>query len=200
MTTLTWPTLTISPQRADWSLVANTQVHESPLTGAVRTQALPGAYWQAVLDYSHARGADAQALWALVGRLQGRAGRIAVPMFGNLRPRGPAGGTPLVNGAGQTGTTLAIDGATASTTGWLLQGDLVQVGSYTYLVTQDVTTSAGGAATLNIFPTLRSAPSDNASVTVRNCTTRMMLLADSQGTTYAPGPLRPWVLTLREAF
>ena len=200
MTTLTWPTLTISPQRADWSLVANTQVHESPLTGAVRTQALPGAYWQCVLDYSHARGADAQALWALVGRLQGRAGRIAVPTFGNLRPRGPAAGTPLVNGAGQTGTTLAIDGATASTTGWLLQGDLVQVGSYTYLVTQDVTTSAGGAATLNIFPTLRSAPSDNASVTVRNCTTRMMLLADSQGTTYAPGPLRPWVLTLREAF
>jgi hypothetical protein len=200
MTTLVWPALTIEPVRADWTLNALTQVHESPLTGAVRTQALPGAYWSCVLDYSHARGTNAQLLWGLMARLQGRAGRVAVPLFGNQRPRGVGGGTPLVQGGGQSGTTLVIDGAPASTTGWLLQGDVIQVGDYAYMIAADANTSAGGAATLSIYPQLRSSPSDNAQVKTKACTTRMMLMADQQGTSYAAGGMRPWVLTLREAF
>lgn len=200
MTTLAWPSLNILPQRADWNLIAVTQIHESPLTGAARTQALPGAYWQCVLDYSHARGADVRALWAFVARMQGRAGRVAVPTFGNLAPRGAGGGTPLVKGGGQEGTSLLVDGAPASTAGWLLEGDLFQVGEYVHMLTGIATTNGAGEATLQFFPELREVPADNAPITIRNCTTRMMFVADQQGTTYAPGPLAPFVLTLREAF
>jgi hypothetical protein len=46
----------------EWTLVAVTQIHESPLTGAVQTQELPGAYWQCVVDYSNAWGDNARKL------------------------------------------------------------------------------------------------------------------------------------------
>jgi hypothetical protein len=200
MTTLSWPSLTITPVRADWNLVSVTQIHESPLTGAVQTQELPGAYWQCVLDYSNARGDNARLLWAFVAQMRGRAGRVAVPSFGRDRPAGVGGGAPLVAGGGQTGNTLAIDGAPISITGWLLAGDIFSVGGYLYMLTADATTSGGGAATLSIAPSLRAAPADNAALTLVRPTTTMMFLADEQGSTYTPGGMQPFVFTLREAF
>ena len=200
MTTLAWPSLTILPQRVDWNLVSITQLHESPLTGAVQTQELPGAYWQCVLDYSHARGDNARLLWAFVARMRGRAGRVAVPAFGKDRPAGVGGGTPLVVGGGQTGATLAIDGAPVSTTGWLKAGDLFGVGGYLYMLTADANTTAGGTVTLQFAPSLRVSPSDNAALTLVRPTTVMMFVADEQGTSYTPGGMQPFVLTLREAF
>lgn len=200
MTTLAWPSISIKPLRADWNLVSVTQIHESPLTGAVQTQEMPGAYWQCVLDYSHARGADARLLWAFLAQMRGRAGRVAVPSFGKDRPAGVGGGAPLVAGGAQAGNTLAIDGAPISTTGWLLAGDVFGVGGYLYMLTADADTSAGGAATLQFAPALRASPADNAPVTIVRPTTVMMFLADQQGTTYTAGGVTPFVLTLREAF
>lgn len=200
MTVLAFPTLSIRPVRVDWSLVSITQVHESPLTGAVQTQELAGAYWQCVLDFSHARGADARLLWALLGKMRGRAGRLAVPTYGRERPAGVGGGAPLVAGAGQVGNALAIDGAPASTTGWLLAGDLVGVGGYVYMLTADADTDSLGAASLALVPALRSAPADNAAITTVRPTTTMMFVADEQGSTISAGPIQPFVLTLREAF
>jgi len=74
----------------------------------------------------------------------------------------PAYGTVLVNGAGQTGSSLAVDGLT----------DVPQVGdTFTlagvekiYTVTATVTVTSGGA-TLSINPALASSPADNAAVT-----------------------------------
>lgn len=200
MTTLAWPSLTILPQRVDWNLVSVTQIHESPLTGAVQTQELPGAYWQCVLDYSHARGDNARLLWAFVAKMRGRAGRVAVPSFGKDRPAGVGGGTPLVAGAGQTGATLAVDGAPTSTTAWLKAGDVFGVGGYLHMLTADADTSAGGTATLQFGPSLRASPADNAPLTLIRPTTVMMFMADEQGTSYAAGGMQPFVLTLREAF
>jgi hypothetical protein len=74
----------------------------------------------------------------------------------------PSYGTVLVNGAGQTGSSLAVDGLT----------DVPQVGdTFTlagvekiYTVTATVTVTSGGA-TLSINPALASSPADNAAVT-----------------------------------
>lgn len=41
--------------------------------------------------------------------------------------KGAGGGTPLVNGADQTGSILTIDGASNNITNWLLPGDILQV-------------------------------------------------------------------------
>jgi hypothetical protein len=74
----------------------------------------------------------------------------------------PSYGTVLVNGAGQTGSSLVVDGLT----------DVPQVGdTFTlagvekvYTVTATVTVTSGGA-TLSINPALASSPADNAAVT-----------------------------------
>jgi len=200
MTTLSWPTVTIDPARVEWTLVAVTQIHESPLTGSVQTQELPGAYWQCVVDYSNAWGDNARRLWAFVAAMRGRAGRVNVPAFGRETPSGVGGGSPAVNGAGQLGNTLAIDGAPLSTTGWLLAGDMFSVGGSLHMLTADADTDGSGTATLTFAPALRAAPSDGGAITTVNPTTVMMFLADQQGSSYAPGGMQPFVFTLRESF
>lgn len=95
-------------------------------------------------------------------------------LIGDPHRRDPEGtakdypGSPLVNGASQTGGTLVIDGAPVSQTGWLLEGDWIQLGtgsdSRIYMVVEDVTTTSGGAASISISPELRSSPADNAVV------------------------------------
>lgn len=88
-------------------------------------------------------------------------------------PLGHAGGTPLVKGADQTGSTLQIDGATANKSQWLRAGDYIQLGSGStstlHMVQQDAASDASGNVTLEIFPGVRTAPADDAAVTVQGC-------------------------------
>tara|TARA_B000000557_G_scaffold254111_1_gene243880 strand:- start:234 stop:2210 length:1977 start_codon:yes stop_codon:yes gene_type:complete len=74
----------------------------------------------------------------------------------------PDYGTPLVNGASQTGGTLAIDGLTSAPQA----GDVFKVAGIdlVYTVTSDATVTSGGT-TLNINPNLASSPADNAVIT-----------------------------------
>lgn len=77
----------------------------------------------------------------------------------------PSYGTVLVNGAGQTGSTLNIDGLTATPQ----IGDTFSVVGiekvYTVLAVPTVTS---GTASVSIYPALASSPADNAAVTWRS--------------------------------
>lgn len=74
----------------------------------------------------------------------------------------PAYGTVLVNGAGQTGSSLVVDGLTSTPK----TGDTFTVAGIelVYTVTADATVTSGGA-TLAISPALASSPADNAAIT-----------------------------------
>ena len=74
----------------------------------------------------------------------------------------PDYGTPLVNGAGQSGGTLAIDGLDSAPQ----LGDAFKIAGVDliYTVTADATVSSGGA-TININPNLASSPADDAAIT-----------------------------------
>lgn len=74
----------------------------------------------------------------------------------------PSYGTPLVNGASQTGTSLDIDGLTSAPQA----GDVFKIAGVdlVYTVTTDATVTSG-AATLAINPALDSSPADNAVIT-----------------------------------
>lgn len=102
---------------------------------------------------------------------------------------GAQGGTPLVDGASQTGSTLVTDGWTASTQ-VLNEGDIItltgvnavnpqnrqDVGQLRqFVVTADVTSDGLGAATIPIFPaitptgafqTVTASPADDAAISV----------------------------------
>ena len=88
-------------------------------------------------------------------------------------------GTELVNGAGQIGGTLNIDGCSPSVTGYLMPGDYIQLGSGVttrlHKVLTQVNTDASGQATLDIWPDLRGSPADNSAVTLRNARGRFRL-------------------------
>lgn len=75
-------------------------------------------------------------------------------------------GTPLVNGAGQLGSSLPVDGLTpgvAVPSGkWL--SVIIGGRRYAYFTTAEATASGGGAATLPIYPMIRRSPADNAVV------------------------------------
>lgn len=119
--------------------------------------------------------------------------------FINSHTTGSLGGTPAVNGASQDDTyantkntwtqTLVIDGATASQTGWALEGDVFTIAglnsinpatkestgkSQDFVVRADADSDGSGNVTLTISPpiitsgpykTVDAAPADNALLT-----------------------------------
>lgn len=74
----------------------------------------------------------------------------------------PTYGTVLVNGGSQTGSTLVVDGLTATPQ----QYDTFTIAGVekTYIITSAVTVTGGGA-TLSVFPALASSPADDAAIT-----------------------------------
>ena len=103
---------------------------------------------------------------------------------------GPLGGTPLVNGASQTGASLVTDGWTAAAAARLNRGDVFTIASVysvnpqnrqttgalqQFVVTANVSSDGSGNATIPISPsiivsgalqTVTGSPADNAALTV----------------------------------
>ena len=82
---------------------------------------------------------------------------------------GALGGTPLVVGAGQSGASILIDGATGGVANYWLEGDVIQFASVEdinplshqstnrdkdFVVTANVATAGGGTATVPISPSI----------------------------------------------
>jgi hypothetical protein len=108
----------------------------------------------------------------------------------NTHTVGPLGGTPLVNGASQSGSSLITDGWTAAAAARLKKGDIFTIAGVNavnpqtrsstgqlrqFVVTADVSSDGSGNATIAIFPaitasgafqTVDAAPADNAALTV----------------------------------
>lgn len=103
---------------------------------------------------------------------------IAHRMF--LAPKGVGTGTPLVNGASQTGASLVTDGWTVSQTGILLAGDILVWAGSTVVrdVTADVNSNGSGQATIPVSPPIFAggSPADNAALTVSGVLFRATLL------------------------
>lgn len=151
----------------------------SPFTFAGQAQASAGQMWLAEVTLPPMKRADAEQWISWLVSLRGRFGTFTMGDPRACVPRGAGGGTPLVNGAGQTGEELNIDGCTPDITGWLKAGDYVQLGSAgsatLHKVLADVNTNASGQATLTLWPHIRTAPSDNATVTITNTVGRWRL-------------------------
>lgn len=199
MTILTWPTLTrAAPRVLDWSLQPNTQSFQSPLSGAVQTVELPGARWKASFLMENLTEDDSALLQAFLVKLRGRAGRFYLYNFGRDKPRGTQGGAPLVKGAGQSGTTLIIDGCTVGAT--LLAGDYLEVNGELKMVVASATANGSGEMTLTIEPPLRASPADNADVTLIQPKAIFMLTGDEAKWSTQPGKFSSFPIDCIEAW
>jgi len=104
---------------------------------------------------------------------------ITFPSY--LNAQGNETGTLLVNGAhSASDTTIAIDGFASDGAGRLKAGDLLKFAhDKVYMVVEDVTSSSN-AATVTIEPPLRTALTNNSSVTYDSVPFKVHLTSDVQ--------------------
>ena len=156
----------------------------SPFTYQQQLFAHAGQRWECDVTLPAMARADAEQWVAFLVSLRGQFGTFTLGDPVGASPRGSAGGTPLVNGADQTGGTLSIDGCTASQTGWLKAGDYIQLGTAgsatLHKVLADADSNGSGEVDLDIWPYIRTAPSDNATVFVTNTVGRFRLASNEQ--------------------
>ena len=152
------------------SIVGKTQ---SPFSGAQQIQAHQGQWWELEYGIGLSNRADISVVQAMLLSLNGGEKTVLASDPAATTARGSASTTPgilLVNGSGQTGSTLICKGAPNNVTGYLLTGDYIQLGtvanSRLYQILVDANSDGSGNIIFEIWPNLRSSPANNDSVIV----------------------------------
>ena len=108
-------------------------------------------------------------------------------------PNGAGGGTPRVNGASQTGATLATENWTAGITNIVRAGDVIRVEGLNQLITilDDGDSDGSGQVALAIDPgiVVGGSPADHAAITRTACTIRAALATEPAWPGVSPGQL-----------
>lgn len=174
---LTLPTATgITTQR--FSLTRIVGVSQSPFTRQEQVIQHQGEFWSATVQLPSMMKNTAAQWLAFLLQLRGRRGTFKLGDQDRKTIQGTATGTILVNGAAQTGNQVALDGFANSLNNVFKAGDYIQIGSFLYMVTENVNSNATGEANVRIEPALRTgleAIPDNTTVIYLNTTTVMRL-------------------------
>lgn len=207
MTVLAFPSGAV-PNQVTWHLEANTAAFVSPLSRAVQTLELPGARWVCSMTLPAMAPAAWRAWTAWIAKMRGQAGRVyygpphytgsTAPSWtanpsaltadstsvtadsGSLVNQESAGsrGTPLVDGAEQSGEYLRTRGWLGSIT-VLAAGDYLSYdtsrGRSLHMVVDDAVSDGYGGALIRIEPPIRTAPEDGADVETETPTCIMAL-------------------------
>jgi len=197
MATFPSPTLLQNIKITSWSPTLISQAHN--LNRQVRSKGAHRWIIEAELPDNLTR-AEAAPIAAFLAALRGQytAFDIALPVIGTTR--GAGGGTPLVDGAAQTGRTVNTKGWPNSTA-ILKAGDFVIfAGHYkVYMLTADASSDGSGDAALSLEPALFASPADGAAVTVSGVSWRVALTDDKTPLSIAPVLYSFDTLTMIEA-
>lgn len=128
-------------------------------------------------------------LFAFLLSMRGQADTFTVVMPTLKTPQGTWLGTPVVNGAGQTGRTVALRGLTASQAAAAKSGDLIKFANHTkvYMVTADAASDGAGLATVTIEPQLIAAINDGELLTTSNVPFTVAMASDNLDTSLSLG-------------
>lgn len=162
-------------------------ISSSPFTYSQQIVQHPGQRWSASISLPPLRRDLMESWVAFLLSLKGQYGTFLLGDPNCATPRGSAGvtpGTPVVKGGSQIGGELVIDGLPLSATGYLLAGDYIQLGtgssSTLHKVLKDVNSNGSGEATLDLWPSIRTAPADNAAVVVSSAKGKFRLANNVQ--------------------
>lgn len=169
----------VNPSNESWECIFNQQTSVSPITGNQKEIELPGAKWRASLPFTYPSHDDARLLAAFVMAMRGQTGRTKVTPYAAKTILGDPSGSPTVNGAGQTGGTLATQSWPIDTT-VLRAGDYFEVNGELKMVTADATTDASGEVTISFSPNLHESPPAAEPIIYTNPTCTMKLANPSQ--------------------
>lgn len=180
---LTFPTIT-GVQAVTLRAVNQTALTMSPFTYKQQIYNHSGQRWEAEIQVPRMKYEKAEVWISFLLSLNGMSGTFLMGDPMRKTTRGVLGGTPVVNGASQVGSSLTIDGCSTSITGWIKAGDYIQLGAAStatlHKVLQDVNTDASGQASLDLWPSIRTAPADGATVITSNCVGRFRLNSGQQ--------------------
>jgi len=159
---------------------------QSPFTLKTQVQKHAGQRWEASVTLPPMSRDEAEYWISFLMKLNGVFGTFLLGDPNGALPRGGITNYPSdtmqVNGASQSGNSLNIDQATASVTGYLKAGDYLQIGgaetAELYKVLSDADSNASGEVTVDIWPNLRTTPTDDERVYAAN-TTGVFRLADN---------------------
>ena len=159
------------PTKVEWVDINVVGVSRSPYTGKGQRYDWEAAWFTGTIYFPAFGNENADDAHGFLTSLRGRLGTMLVRgTYARTAPRGTAPGTPLVDGASQTGLELDTRGWTPSQTGILLRGDFIQLGtgssSRLHKVMADADSDGSGDATLDIWPPLRTSPSDGQTVII----------------------------------
>ena len=197
MAALEWPE-DVCPASLTWRPESNTKTFRSPFNGASQTVRFPGTRWVCSLTFNNLSDEKSRRIDSLVAELDGEYGRVKIRDWGRSG-RTPAG-SPLVDGANQTGTELHSKGWTAGMV-VLRQGDYITVNDELKMVTADVSSASNGTALIPFAPMLRSSPPANAVIEVANPYGIFQLKDNQQGAgNRVPGVFTSYTLEFEEAF
>lgn len=158
----------------------------NPITCAVLSNEIKGLFESSMVKESYVAG------------YKGKVADFTLHETQNLPKHtvGPLGGTPLVNGTSQTGSSLVTDGWTAAAANRLKAGDVFTIdGVYgvnpqtyestgylqEFVVTADADSDVGGNATISISPAI-----NDGSLTTTNPSGQTVSLAAYQNVSNAP--------------
>ena len=172
MTDYTWPA-TIIPAGSEWRLIANTA------SFGPRTLARPGDRWGCTLSIPVLPREKALTFRAFLSRLRGHTHRVVLPNHGHVRG-GALLQNALVDGAGQTGTTLNADNVEWSLPYALRAGDFISVNGRLHMVAADCSSEVRGVMAITLANPIDTAPADNAPIEILNPTGRFILTGEAQ--------------------
>jgi hypothetical protein len=169
----------------------STQPTRTSLSHALKRQARTrGAQrWAMRLSYAPLLRSSLAPLFAFLLSMRGQADTFTLVLPTFKTPQGTWGGAPVVNGVGQTGSTVSLLGLTASQAAAAKAGDLLKFAGHTkvYMVTADAASDGTGLATVSIQPPLIYTISDGEVITTSNVPFTVAMASDNLDTSLSPG-------------
>ncbi len=125
-TILNFPTLSANASKLYWKLNRFDARNVSPLSGTFQDIVRPGAFWSLDMSWNVLSYPDSQLLQGWSAQMSRGGFRTALPNYA-YTILGSGAGTPVVDGASQTGSSLTTNGWTASSTNVLMVGDMFEI-------------------------------------------------------------------------
>ena len=150
-------------------------------SGKTFRRQIQGQRFSFTVSFPPMKREDFAPIMAFIMKQRSRKESFTITLPSNLDALGSETGTLLVNGAHSSAdTTIAIDGFASDGAGRLKAGDLIKFAhDKVYMVVADVTSSSN-AATVTIEPPLRTALTNNSSVTYDSVPFTVHLQSDVQ--------------------
>lgn len=136
------------------------------LSGRRQVRQLGGQFWKMTATFPPMTRAQFAPIYAFVVKQRGRYESFTIVPAVVSTGQGSPAGTPLVNGASQTGRSLVTDGWNASIA-IFKAGDFLKIAGNdkVYMCTTDVSSDGSGNATISIEPALVASPADDGAIT-----------------------------------